>query len=212
VKKLLLWGAGGHGKVVLDTARAAAAFHSIAFIDDKAGQHGSQMCGCPVFGVDRLALLKQEGYQYFVVCIGDNHLRAAGFHKVLAHGLEAATLVDPSAVVSPSARIGRGTVILRRVVVNADAEIGENCIINTGAIVEHDCRVAAHVHLSPGSVLGGGVKIGAFAHLGIGAIALPGAEVGAESVVGAGGVVLDSLPEGVTAVGVPARVLAGRRK
>lgn len=201
--KLILWGAGGHGKVVLDVARGSGVYEEIAFMDDDPAV-GREFAGCPVF------LGIPKGYEEFLVSIGVNRTRAACYSKVLNVGLRPATLIDPSAVISASAKIGCGTVVMPRVVVNADAVIGENCILNTGAIVEHDCKIGDHSHISPGAVLGGGVKVGRFAHLGIGVNVLPGAVIGEGAVVGAGAVVLAEIPAGVTAVGVPARVLARR--
>lgn len=201
--KLILWGAGGHGKVVLDVARATGAYTDIAFADDDPAV-GRQFAGCPVLR------RPVEGYKQFLVSIGDNRTRAACYGKAVADGLGPATLIDPSAVISPTARIGSGTVVMPRVVVNADAEVGENCILNTGAIVEHDCKIGDHSHISPGAVLGGGVWVGRFAHLGIGVNVLPGAVIGDGATIGAGAVVLAEIPAGATAVGVPAKVLVRR--
>jgi sugar O-acyltransferase (sialic acid O-acetyltransferase NeuD family) len=205
---LVLWGASGHGKVVLDVARAMGGFETISFIDDACEGAGHEFCGCQVFGASRrLEMLKDKVSQY-VVSIGKNEIRAACFQKALEHGLLPVNLVHPSAVISESARLGDGTVVMARVVINAGAQIGKNCILNTAAVVEHDCRIGDHVHLSPGVLLGGGATVHSFAHVGIGAIALPGAEIGEGAIVGAGAVVLHSAPSGATVAGIPAKVLA----
>jgi sugar O-acyltransferase (sialic acid O-acetyltransferase NeuD family) len=208
---LLIWGAGGHGKVVLDIARSAGRFERIAFLDDdsrRAGVTFFMFCDCPLVGGS------EELYRFagstFVVAIGDNRARARCFARALGNGLAPRALVHPSAVIAASASIGPGTVVMPGVIVNADAVIGENCIINSGAIVEHDCRVDAHVHISPRVVLGGGVSVGPLAHVGIGAVVLPGATVGEESIVGAGAVVLREAPAHSTVVGVPAKALSRR--
>jgi sugar O-acyltransferase (sialic acid O-acetyltransferase NeuD family) len=207
---LVLWGAGGHGKVVLDIARAMGGFKMISFLDDACEEPAHEFCGCPVFGAGRyLQLLKAKGRSQYVVSIGRNEVRATCFQRAFDHGLLPATLVHPSAVISQSARLGAGTVVMAKVVINAGALIGKNCIVNTAAVVEHDCRIGDHVHLSPGVLLGGGVTVHSFAHLGIGAIALPGAEVGERAIVGAGAVVVNSVPADATVVGIPARALAG---
>jgi sugar O-acyltransferase (sialic acid O-acetyltransferase NeuD family) len=209
MRELVLWGASGHGKVVLDVARAMGGFGTISFIDDAREGSDREFCGCQVFGANRyLQSLKDRGRFNYLVSIGKNEVRAACFQKALEHGLMPATLIHPSAVISESARLNDGTVVMARVVVNAAAQIGKNCILNTAAVVEHDCRVGDHVHLSPGVLLGGGVTVHSFAHVGIGAVALPGAEIGEGAIVGAGAVVLDSVPAGATVVGVPAKALA----
>jgi len=206
---LVLWGASGHGKVVLDIARAMGGFTTISFVDDACERSGLDFCDCPVFGAGQhLQWLRDRGGAKYVVSIGHNEMRAACFQRAFDHGLLPATLIHPAAVVSKSARLEDGTVVMAKAVINADARIGKNCIVNTAAVVEHDCRIGDHVHLSPGVLLGGGVTVHSFAHVGIGAIALPGAEIGAGAIVGAGAVVLDSVPSGATVVGIPARALA----
>jgi sugar O-acyltransferase (sialic acid O-acetyltransferase NeuD family) len=200
---LLIWGAGGHGKVVLDIARNTGAFERIQFLDDRVAD--SDFCGCPLLHTAQLERLAGSS---FIVAIGDNRERKRCYGRALQAGLLAATLVHASAVISPSARVGAGTVVMPLAVLNASATVAENCIVNTGAIVEHDCEVGAHVHLSPRVALGGAVRIGELAHLGIGAVVLPGGLVGDESVVGAGAVVLKEAPARCVVVGIPARVLS----
>lgn len=205
---LVLWGAGGHGKVVLDIAKAMGGFKSIFFIDDACEPSAREFCDCLVFGASQcLQSLKDKGSSQYLVSIGKNGIRAACFQRAFEHGLQPVKLVHPSAVISESARLENGTVVMPRVVINAGARIGKNCILNTASVVEHDCRVGDHVHLSPGVLLGGGVTVHSFAHVGIGAIVLPGAEIGEGAVVGAGSVVLVSVPPGITVVGNPARAL-----
>ncbi len=207
--KLIIWGAGGHAKVVLDVALATDVFSEIAFLDERPLETTVGYRGRQILNPDEgIAILKAQEFGHFLVAIGDNRTRARCFEEGLRHGLIPATLTHPQAIVSPSARVGPGTLVMPRAVINADATIGDNCILNTGAIVEHDCAVGNHVHLSPASVLGGDVAVEAFAHLGIGAVALPGARIGQGAVVGAGAVVLREVPRGVTAIGVPARVMA----
>lgn len=201
---LIIWGAGGHGKVVLEAAQAMGMYSHIAFVDD-AIQEDPPFRGCSCLPASGLASLRERGYQYIIVAIGDNLVRAACYQRALETGYEGARVVHPSAVISPSARFGQGTVVMPRVVINADAEVGEDVILNTAVLVEHDCRIGSHAHLSPGVVLGGGVTVGRAAHLGLGAIALPGAVIGEDARVGAGAVVLEHAPAGATMAGVPAR-------
>jgi sugar O-acyltransferase (sialic acid O-acetyltransferase NeuD family) len=205
---LVIWGAGGHGKVVAEAAAATHKFSSIVFVDDNPARAGTLVASIMVLGTpgQQLAALLASGY-CFAIAIGDNRIRARAFARALELGGTEATVVHPSAIVSPSAKIGAGTVIMPRVVVNAGATVDADSILNTGSIVEHDCRIGAHVHISPGAVLGGGVVVGEGAHLGLGAIALPGAVIGAGAIVGAGGVVLREAPAYSVMAGVPARPL-----
>lgn len=211
MQKLIIWGAGGHGKVILDIARATGLFTETVFVDDACLSPGQSFCDCELFpSSEGIRSLSVRGHFSFVVAIGDNRVRERCFRQGIEQGLDAATLIHPSAIVSGSVRLGGGTVVMPRVVVNADAVIGDNCILNTGVIVEHDCHVGNHVHLAPGVTLGGNVTVEAHSFLGIGTIVLPGATIGAAAILGAGAVVLDSAPSGATSIGIPAKVITGR--
>ena len=205
---LLIWGAGGHGKVVLDIARGTGSFERIVFLDDDRTRAGLAFCNCPVLaGLDELQRFAGSA---FAIAVGDNRMRSLCFERALGVGLLPTALVHSTAVIAPSADIGRGTVVMPGVIVNAAAVIGENCIINSGAIVEHDCTIGPNAHISPRAVLGDGVNVGRLAHVGLGAVVLPGVTVGEESVIGAGAVVLHEVPARCTVVGVPAKALPTR--
>jgi sugar O-acyltransferase (sialic acid O-acetyltransferase NeuD family) len=207
---LLVWGAGGHEKVVAECAVLTGRFNRIAFIDDRFDGVG-EFFGLPVLG-SRAALTPAvvREYRGFIAAIGDNHKRAACFECALSVGLVPQTLIHPSAVVSPAVTIGEGTILVAGAVINAGAIIGRNCIINTAATVGHDCVVGDHVHISPHSALAGESVIGAYVHLGIGAVTIPGTVVGEGSVIGAGALLRGHIPANVTAVGVPARIVVRR--
>ena len=204
-RRLVLWGASGHGKVVLDVGRSQGSFDSIVFIDDRHKELGPSFLLCPVVGGTE-ALQSLRGYS-FLISIGDNTQRARCYAVAVAQELAPATLIHRTAIIAPSAIVGIGTVVMPGAIVNAHAHIGDDCIVNTGAIIEHDCVIDDHVHVSPGVALGGGVTVGRFAHVGIGAVVLPGVHIGESAVVGAGSVVLKSVIHGATVAGVPSRLL-----
>jgi len=202
---LVIWGTGGHGKVVLDVARSTDRFSSFAFVDDDPSKWGNQFCACEVLG--NLDHVPRTGAVSVLIAIGSNQVRARCYSRSLELGFELTTLIHAAAIVDPSARIGPGTVVMAGAIMNADSWVSENCIINTGAIVEHDCVIANHVHISPRVALGGGVKVGSYAHVGIGAVVLPGIHIGEGAVVGAGAAVVHPVEPDTTVVGVPARAL-----
>jgi sugar O-acyltransferase (sialic acid O-acetyltransferase NeuD family) len=195
--RLVVIGAGGHAKVVIDAAVAAG--HEIAAVVDETGRGGE------VLGHATVPTLSNGPGDAFVVAIGDNAVRRERYEHYIAHGLVPATVVHPSATVAPSARIGSGSVVFAGVVVNADAIVGENAILNTGCTVDHDCDVGAHVHVAPGANLCGGVTVGQGALVGVGACVVPGGRVGAGATVGAGAAVIEPVADGAVVAGVPAR-------
>ena len=205
MKKLLVIGAGGHGKVVADTAQACGTWQSIGLLDDRFPEL-RQAGAWKVVGTGRDWQAYLPDDVDLLVGIGDNQTRLRLQTELVAAGYTLPVLVHPHAWVSPDAQVEAGTVIFAGGVVNAGALIGEAAIINTAATVDHDCSVGAGVHLSPGVHLGGNVTVGRCSWLGIGAVVRHGLKIGAEVMVGAGAAVVAELPDGVTAVGVPARL------
>jgi sugar O-acyltransferase (sialic acid O-acetyltransferase NeuD family) len=202
---LYVYGAGGHGKVVADAARACGLFDVRGFLDDDRTRWGTEWCDLAVRGGDE-ALAELEDGARVAPAIGGNRARAALVARLLETGTPLATVVHPTAVVAGGVTIGDGTFVAPFAVLHADARVGRACIVNTAAVIEHDCVVADYVHVSPRAVLGGGVAAGEGSHVALGALALPGLRVGAWTTLGAGAVLVESLPDGETAVGVPARV------
>lgn len=204
--KLFIYGAGGHGKVVAEIALALGHLVS-GFIDDDPSMVGKHVLDLPIYGGFEW-LVRSARHSKLIVGlgIGDNHKRYCIGQRCRRLDIPIVTLIHPSALISPSAVIGNGTVVMARVVVNAEARIGDGVIINTGSIVEHDCSVGEYAHLSPISAMGGASSLGAMSWLGMGATIIHCVSVGAGSIVGAGAVVIHNLPDTVVAVGVPARI------
>jgi sugar O-acyltransferase (sialic acid O-acetyltransferase NeuD family) len=199
--KLLLWGAGAHGRVIHDLARACG-YTDIIFADDNPTI--GEVCGSTVLPTGDLHL---QNYQQFIICLGDNYIRARRFEEARSRGLEPVLLIHPSAVISASSKIGAGAMVLPLVVVGGGVSIGVNCILNTGCIVEHDSKVEDHVHIGPGAVIGGDVPVGSYVTVGMKAAVLSRVKVGRGSVVGAGAVAIADVAQGWVVAGVPARPL-----
>lgn len=205
---VVIIGGGGHAKVVIESLRAGG--ETVAAIVD-ADPTPRAVLGVPVIGDDlALADLRGQGFSKLFVAIGDNRLCEKLGRKARELGFTLVSAIHPSAVISPTARLGEGVAVMAGVAINADSRIGDLAIINTGAIVDHDCDLGAACHLGPAAALAGGVTIGERAFLGVGARVIPGVTIGADTVIGAGGVVVRDLPESVVAVGVPARIKGER--
>lgn len=203
---IVMVGAGGHAKVCIELLQAMG--ETIAYCI--AGADAPPDClGVPVLaGDEQLARLRTEGYARVFIAIGANRVRARLGAAASELGYELVNAISPRAVVSPSARLGRGIAIMAGAVINADAAIGDLAIINTGATVDHDSIVGSASHIAPQSALAGNVNIGAGSFLGVGSKVIPGITIGEGATVGAGGVVISNIAAGTTVVGVPAKPLS----
>ena len=208
---LLILGAGGHAKVVAETALASGVASSVAFLDDRYA--GFDACkhvlGWPVIGPLALALQVDTSskFETAVVAIGHAATRLHWIQQLQAAGFNLPVLMHPTAWVSPSAEFGPASVVLAKVAVQAQSCIGTGAILNTGCSVDHDVQLDDGVHICPGARLAGEVNVGARSWIGIGASVIQQVRIGYDVTVGAGAAVVRDLPSNVTAIGVPARVV-----
>lgn len=203
MKRLAILGASGHGKVVADAA-GLSGWHEVVFFDD-AWPSVSQNGPWEVVGTCADLIGQAGGFDGVIVAIGNNRIRSDRQQELLAMGFTLVSVIHPSAVISPYADVGAGSVVFANAVVNACASLGAGCIVNTGAVVEHDCVVGDFSHLSPNSVLAGGVSAGQHVWVGAGASVKQLIVLGDGVTVGMGGVVVRDVPAGQTVIGVPAR-------
>ncbi|WP_417334493.1 acetyltransferase [Halarcobacter sp.] len=194
MKELYIYGASGHGLVVADIARACG-YDDIIFVDDGENKYPS------------FEEIKRANEIPIAFGVGSNAIRAKLFEKVLTSGFEIVSLIHPTAIISPSVTIGKGTVVMPNVVVNAKAVIGDGVILNTSCVVEHECVIENFVHISPKVVLAGDVKVGELTHIGIGSNVIQGIIIGKNVIVGGGSMVIRNIDDNQKVVGVPARLL-----
>jgi sugar O-acyltransferase (sialic acid O-acetyltransferase NeuD family) len=204
--ELVLIGAGGHARVVLDAMR---------------------LCGMQVSGViarevpavafpvrflgDDQHLGKLPRSVRLVMGVGGSgspaHRRTL-FERAKSLGFGFQTVVHPAATLADDVVLGEGCQVMAGVVVQAGTQLGANVIVNSGAVIDHDGRIGDYVHIAPGAVLAGGVAVGSGTLIGTGASVVPNASIGADTVIGAGAVVVGDIPAGVVAYGVPCRVVS----
>jgi sugar O-acyltransferase (sialic acid O-acetyltransferase NeuD family) len=204
---LLIVGAGGHSKSVLD-AIPRDAYGNIT-LSDLPLRVGQRVMGIPITATDDdwENIYNAGGHYAFIAVgsVGDPSKRIRIHQRLKQIGFSFLIIMDPTAVVSESAVLAPGIFIGKKAVINAQASIGECAIINTAAVIEHDCVLGEFVHVAPGACLAGNVEVGPRAHIGIGAVVIEGISIGAEAVLGAGAVATQNIPAGCIAVGVPAR-------
>lgn len=203
----VVFGAGAQGRITLEVVQAMSPSARCWLADDSAEMIDQQVGGVRVVGREQLAPLANRDDMATIVAIGQtpNRLRVA--NELAALGLRFANAVHPSAVVSPSARLGVGVLVGPQAAVCSQATVGNHVIVNTGAVVEHDCVLEEGVSLAPGALLTGRVRIGRGAFIGAGAKINPRLTIGAGAIVGAGAVVTRSIEAGQLAYGVPARAI-----
>ena len=200
--KLLIIGAGGHGKVVADIARKMNNWHSIAFLDD---DESIKTCmGLEVIGKSADAVTYKD-YSDLFVAIGNSVTREKIQEKLEAEGASIANLIHPDAVIGAEVEIGNGTAVMAGVVINSSGKIGKGCIINTNSSLDHDTLIESYVHISPGAVLAGKVRVGKGSWIGIGSVVSNNVQICDSCILGAGAVVVKDISEPGTYVGVPAR-------
>jgi UDP-perosamine 4-acetyltransferase len=207
-REVIVIGAGGHAKVVIETLRAQG--------DRVVGLIGTQgdaaVLGAPTIGTDDdLPRLHAEGLKSAIVAIGDNGRRLTLARRLEGMGFTLVNAVHPHALLSPSVRLGSGIAIMAGVVINADAAIGDHAIVNTRAGIDHDCRIGEAAHIAPGATLAGGVTVGARAFVGAGSAVIPQIEICADAVIGAGASVVRAILEPGVYVGAPARAHSERK-
>ncbi|MEM7141896.1 MAG: acetyltransferase [Actinomycetota bacterium] len=200
--RLIIVGAGGHGREALAIARRHPAWPEIALVDDgDVERERLERVGATLTGtVDDLI---NSGSDH-VIAVGDPGVRRSIADRI-GDAAPATTLVDPSAWIGDDVDLAPGAMVYPAAVCTTNIRIGRHSHVNCGAIVSHDCRVGDFVSISPGVRLNGEVVIGDGVLLGTGAVVLPGRTVGQGAVVGAGAVVVDDVDPGSTVVGIPAR-------
>lgn len=192
MKKLIIIGAGGHGRVISDIAKDNG-YSSIGFLDDI--QNGKDILG------KTDDFVKYTDYD-FVIGIGNNKIREKLFGK-LNNEVNIISLVHSSAVISSSVIIGKGTVIMPGVVVNNNTNIGNGCILNTGCSADHDNVIGDFCHISPGARLCGTVKLGNNVWICAGATVINNISICDNTIIGAGAVVIKDISNQGIYKGVP---------
>ena len=204
MKRLAIFGAGGHGKVVADIA-ALCAWASIIFYDDdliKTVNGPWQVVG----NFDQL-LLDLDQFDGVFVALGNSRIRSDKSQVLKNAGAKIATIIHPFSYISPFSSVGIGSVVMAGTVINIASQIGEGCIINTGSTIDHDCQIGPYAHICPGAHLAGSVTVDSHTWIGIGSTVSQEIKIGSGVAVGAGAVVINDIADRLTVVGNPAKPL-----
>ncbi|MBU1619173.1 MAG: acetyltransferase [Gammaproteobacteria bacterium] len=204
-KPLILVGAGGHAKVVLDLIRILD-LECLAVSCPEAS-HLTQWRGLAVISDQQLSELYSPAQVDLVLGIGfmpGSSLRQRLFEQFSQLGYQFRTLCHPTAWVSASARLGQGCQVMAGAIIQADAECADNVIINTSASIDHDTVIGAHSQIAPGAVLCGAVMVDDCVFVGAAATVIQSRRIGKGAVVAAGAVVTSDVMRGSVVKGCPA--------
>lgn len=205
-KKLVVMGAGGHGKVCALIALQMNQWDEIVFLDDAPPLVESGQIQIPIRG----SLADFRRYidcSDIFVAIGDNDRRAKIFADIESCLSNVATLVHRQSIIGEGVSIKPGTAVMAGVIINPFTKIGKGCVINTGSIIEHDCEIGNFVHISPGACVAGTVRIGERTWLGVGSIVSNNISITSDCIIGAGAVVIHDITEPGVYAGIPAKRL-----
>jgi len=191
---MILYGASGHAKVVLDICLKNG--ESIRYVLDD-NKEIKSLLGHPVVDQFTSEMLVDDE---LIISIGSNTIRKKIVNRL---SVEFGKAIHPSSIIDTTVSIGGGTVVMANAVINSSTIVSKHCIINTSASVDHDCFIDNFVHVSPQATLCGGVHVGEGTHIGAGAVILPNVTLGKWCIIGAGSVVLKDVEDGSTIVGNP---------
>lgn len=213
MKNIVIFGASGHGSVVLDCLEKMGNFEVVGFIDSFRSK-GTKIFGYEILGNERdlPLLVEKHNIQGGIVAIGDNWTRHLMVKRILSvfKNFNFISAIHPTATVGKDVIIGKGVAIMPGAIINSNTLVGNFCIINTNASLGHDGNLKPFSTLSPGVCVGGNFALGQFSVVSLGAKVIENVSVGAHSVIGAGSLVLQDIPEQVLAHGSPAVVIRTR--
>jgi sugar O-acyltransferase (sialic acid O-acetyltransferase NeuD family) len=212
LRSLVIIGAGGHGREVLDVVEAINAveptYKVLGFLADGDGAHEPlARRSAKILGPSSLVDSLDADY---VVAIGNPVARAEIDRRCMSKGLLSPILIHPAASVGSDVHLGPGSVVMAGARITTNVVAGRHLQVNVNATISHDGRIGDYVTISPGCNISGNVELGDSVYLGTGCVVIPGIRIGANTMVGAGAVVIRDLPGDVTAVGVPAKPLPHR--
>lgn len=200
MSNLVLYGAGGHAKVIYDIILSNNLL--LDYLVDDNPLSSEFFNHFDIFKPEEETLNNKK----VIVAVGNPIARENIVNKI-KNICEFETLIHRSAFVSRFSELGEGTVVMPHACINAEAKVGIHCILNTACIIEHECIVEDYVHISPSVTLAGNVTVKKGAQIGIGARIIPGITIGENAIIGAGTVVIHDVPANATIVGNPGKII-----
>jgi sugar O-acyltransferase (sialic acid O-acetyltransferase NeuD family) len=209
-KPVIVLGAGGHARVLIDTLQLLDT-DIMGITDPDKTLWGQTLMDVDILGSDEKIFDIHPERISLVNALGSTQSTKARqklFETWQQRGYTFASVVHPKAVVARSVTLAEGVQVLAGAIINPQTTLGANSIVNTGAVLEHDCIIGEHVHLSPGVRIAGNVTIGQGTHVGIGSTVIQGLTIGKNCLIAAGAVVIHRVPDNAVVMGVPGKSVA----
>lgn len=204
-KKIFVYGASGHAKVVIDIIERQGLYDIAFLVDDDPVLNNSTFYGYHVIGGKKELLDARDQIRGGIVAIGSNRVRIAVADWLTGNGFDLVSAIHPLAQLGRGVTVAVGTVIMAGAIINSDSRIGRNVIVNTRASIDHDCTIGDGAHVAPGATLCGTVSIGAGSFVCAGTTVIPNLIIGHSAIVGAGSTVIHEVPDCEMVAGSPAR-------
>lgn len=210
MKNLIIIGAGGCGREVLQIAKDVNRLHPTwnikGFLDDRADALDGLRCDVTVIGSTESYVPQPD--DQFVCCIGNSEVRKAIIDKMSEKGAEFVNVIHPTSLIADSALLGKAVILYPYSIISDNAEIGDGCIVNMHSTIAHDSKLGEYCTISAHCDVTGMCTVGARVFMGSGARMVPGSKVGNDVFICAGSTVMSRLKDGAKVIGVPAKRIA----
>lgn len=212
MKNIIIFGSGGHAKVVIDIFEKSFDYRILGISDENRSKT-EKVYGYEILSTEYL-LNNMDEIHGGIIAFGDNWTRNQKAEKIirLFPNFHFVPAIHPAAIIGSGVSIGRGTVVMAGAVINSCTAIGEHCIINTCASIDHDCTIEDFASIAPGATLGGNVKIGKYSAISLGSNVIHSVQIGEHSIIGAGSTVVKNVDSFNVAYGCPAKIIRSRTK
>ena len=197
---IIIIGAGGHSKVIIDIIRELGNYNIVGIYDDNKTGYFS---GIKIIG--KIAEIDNKKNEYFIIGIGNDKIRKKIAEEY--NQLKWATLIHPKTIIAKTATIKEGTVVCAGAIIQTEVEVGKHCIINTNCSIDHESIIGDYCSICPSSTICGQVKVGESSFIGANSTIIQTIEIGKECIIGAGSVVIRNIPNNSKVVGNPAKVI-----
>ncbi|TYS65393.1 acetyltransferase [Bacillus infantis] len=204
MKKLILWGCGGHAREVLHLC-GQLGIEVEGFLDERPEMKGHFVDDIEVLGTLNDILHLRDQANILCSSVGDPALKKRFSEMTRRAGFQfAPPLIHPGVYISKRNKIGSGSIICEGTIMTTNVTIGDHVIINRSANISHDNKIEDFATIGPGANIAGNVTIKEGAYIGIGSSIIEKAAIGSWSIIGGGAFVKDDVPEKSLYAGVPA--------